>query len=305
MKYILFLFIRLRIVILSIIYLVILFNFDANAGDCDKYIGKGYCVDYIKNKIGEKQSGNASQWKGNIQNIKEVKKGDVVIFPNLAGGLGHVAYVESVNKNNNNILSINISEKNYGVTMVNKSCGVTNMFNKIGYRTIKIEDVGRVWRPSNIILSPSSYGSISFGVKLNVAEKAVGEKAIIENGNNPEGIVISFRKYPGITFTTDGMKVVVRADIKKNISTECGNVYIGMPISNLKALYKNLKIEQQRDESGRMQREYSIVSKNGKSAIKFIELGKSRFGNRVVYSGFVNDIIAGINGYIQVGENFD
>ena len=155
--------------------------------------------------------------------------------------------------------------------------------NNLGKNGNTTQSIANEVQPNAAILTSESYGKISFGKKISIAEKAIGEKAIIENGNNPEGITIFFKKYPGIIFTTDAKKVIVRADIKKTVMTQGGNIYIGMPVSNLKALFNNLKIEQQRDEDGTMQREYSIVSSNGESAIKFIEMEKSRIGNRVVY----------------------
>ena len=140
----------IRIFGITLLFAGVLFVGDLHASNCSKYFGKGYCVDYIEKKAGHKQSGNASQWSGKkVSEMKnDNKKGDVAIFPEAAGGYGHVAYIEKVNKDKKgNVDSIEVSEWNYGPKMVDKDCAVTNKFGEKTTRTVKIETVGRIWRP--------------------------------------------------------------------------------------------------------------------------------------------------------------
>lgn len=116
---------------------------------CAKYYGKGYCTDYIKERTGKKQSGNAGTWRGNIQ-VKEIRSGDVAIFG--SPGVGHVAVIERViyERNTDKPYEIEISEKNWGGASSNKEerdCYVTKMFNQIGRRTVRVSNVKAFWRP--------------------------------------------------------------------------------------------------------------------------------------------------------------
>lgn len=127
---------------LSLIIIMFTATSGFGADVCAKYYGKGYCVDYIKLKAGKKQSGNAENWYSNISKSK-VKAGDVAIF-----SYGHVAYVDSVNKDKKkNVVSVNISEWNYGSKYTDKYCRVTNMYGKKGKRTLALSSVTRFWRP--------------------------------------------------------------------------------------------------------------------------------------------------------------
>ncbi|HZS46011.1 MAG TPA: CHAP domain-containing protein [Blastocatellia bacterium] len=120
----------------------------SSAANCSKYLSEGgYCTDYIKFRTGKKQSGDAHLWVGNV-NVKDARAGDVAIFPYAADGFGHVAYIERANKDSRgNPVSFYISEWNYGSQWVDRACAVTNLFHKPNYRTVQINQVGRVWRP--------------------------------------------------------------------------------------------------------------------------------------------------------------
>ncbi len=117
---------------------------------CAKYFGKGYCVDYIKQKVGKKPSGNAGTWEGNV-NVKDIKVGDVAIFSSPTP-YGHVAVVESViyERNTDKPYQIEITEWNWGLPSSNKeekACAVTQKFNTLPRRTVRVNTVKAFWRP--------------------------------------------------------------------------------------------------------------------------------------------------------------
>ncbi len=133
-----------------LIIISLLYNCNlSNAGSCSKYLGHGYCTDYIKYRTGFPHSGDAGTWSGNISS-QQIRVGDVAIFgPTKTNSYGHVAVIEKIDGN-----YITISEWNYGKKTGNKekdACGVTQLFHKlhIPYRVIPISSVTRFWRPVN------------------------------------------------------------------------------------------------------------------------------------------------------------
>jgi len=114
------------------------------AKDCKEYYGKGYCVDYIQQKAGKKQSGNAKDWTSNIKK-EDVKAGDVAIFK--FGNWGHVAYVDKVNySKDNKPESLDISEWNWAEPL--DSCARGPKFGITSTRNVKLGKVnGGFWRP--------------------------------------------------------------------------------------------------------------------------------------------------------------
>lgn len=114
--------------------------------DCRKYLGKGYCTDYIYSRTRKRQAGDASVWKSNI-NTNQVRAGDAAIF----SGRNHVAYVERViyARNTATPVQVEISEWNWGPTWVDKPCVVTNMFAKTlpRNRIVSVNEVSGFWRP--------------------------------------------------------------------------------------------------------------------------------------------------------------
>jgi hypothetical protein len=113
---------------------------------CATYFGNGYCVDYIKLKTGKQQSGNAEKWNSNIGKT-EVTTGDVAIF-----SYGHVAYVDSVNKDKKGtVVSVNLSEWNFSndpMPKVDSSCRVTTKFGKTTTRSnVPLSSVTSFWDP--------------------------------------------------------------------------------------------------------------------------------------------------------------
>ncbi len=138
-----------KLVFLSVVTL--LFAFVTNGQDCRKYFGKGYCTDYIKQRTGKKQSGDAGTWSGNIRNIKEIRPGDVAIFSSPAPW-GHVAVIERViyERNTDKPYEIEISEMNWGRLSSNaeeRKCAVTQKFNQVSRRTVRVTTVKAFWRP--------------------------------------------------------------------------------------------------------------------------------------------------------------
>lgn len=119
------------------------------ADPCANYYGRGYCTDYIQERIGRKPSGDAGTWSGNTP-IASIRAGDIAIF--AVGTSGHVAYVEEVitDKSTGRPVQIRISEKNWGAVLSgqeNQRCIITSNFGKIGMRTVPISSVAKVWRP--------------------------------------------------------------------------------------------------------------------------------------------------------------
>ncbi len=152
MKKISFLVLIMALGVLAGIFALDYFTVETCAQDkCAKYYGKGYCTDYIKQRTGNKQRGNAGTWTTNIQ-TKEVRQGDVIIFK--SPGVGHVAVVERViyERNTDKPYQVEISEMNWGRASSDaekKACYVTEMFNQVGRRTVKVSDssIKGFWRP--------------------------------------------------------------------------------------------------------------------------------------------------------------
>lgn len=130
------------------VVVMLFFSVLAFGSDCSQYMGKGYCTDYIKKRVGSSQSGDAKNWTGNLSS-SEVLPGDVAIFTDV-GSFGHVALVDAVNRDGGGKpISVNLSEWNYGSTFQDESCGVTSKFGITTTRTnISVSSVSRFWRPS-------------------------------------------------------------------------------------------------------------------------------------------------------------
>lgn len=123
------------------------FNFNNELQNCTAYLNKGgYCTDWVFQRIGKRQSGNANQWSGNLK-IDEGDKGDVGV--QLIGKFGHVFVIEGRSyKPYTSVLNgYVISEFNFGAKWINQSCGVTNLFGVRTQRIIPLNQVARIWRP--------------------------------------------------------------------------------------------------------------------------------------------------------------
>jgi len=113
--------------------------------DCAKYYGKGYCVDYIQQKVGRRPRGDAATWPANINN-NDVRRGDVAIFRSMGGGHGHVAYVESVNLDRNRRpTSINVTEMNAHGPL--DKCARGPDFGRVTNGSYNFSKASGFWRP--------------------------------------------------------------------------------------------------------------------------------------------------------------
>lgn len=123
-----------------------LLEFNKESQNCSKYLGRGYCTDWVYKRLGVRQRGNANQWQGNIP-INKGRAGDVGV--QLIGSFGHVFVIEGPSyKPYTAILNgYVISEMNFGSKMVNAGCGVTNLFGIQTKRIIPLNQVARIWRP--------------------------------------------------------------------------------------------------------------------------------------------------------------
>ena len=117
--------------------------------DCQEWIDKkGYSTDYIEQKIGKRQRGLASAWRGNVA-VREVQPGDVVLIALSAPGAQHAALAEEVRKNSDGSVSaVRVSEWNWGRT-TNERCLITENFGRLApERWINLSSIAQVWRPS-------------------------------------------------------------------------------------------------------------------------------------------------------------
>lgn len=110
---------------------------------------KGYSVDYIEQRTGERPSGNMAQnWRSNLD-PKDAAPGDVVfVGVDTADGKGQRAeVVEEVTRNaDGSIKSFRTSSMNIGKT-VEAECHVTENFGKVTTRRVAFDRVVRAWRP--------------------------------------------------------------------------------------------------------------------------------------------------------------
>jgi len=101
--------------------------------NCTSYLGKGYCTDYIRTKLGNKTpKGNAKNFP---TNTKEPTPNSVAVFKWKT--YGHVAWVESVDKKNK---TFTVSHWNYSSVDVNSCCAVTSNFGKRTTNVFKFDN---------------------------------------------------------------------------------------------------------------------------------------------------------------------
>jgi len=129
----------------------------AGAKDCSEWVAKkGYSVDYIQLKTGKRQRGMADTWRGNVE-PKDVQPGDVVMTPiRDKGRRVHTSYVEDVRRNaDGSAVAVVVTDWNRLGKYVDEACLVTDHFGRDSPpRTIGIESVVRVWRPSLPVSGP-------------------------------------------------------------------------------------------------------------------------------------------------------
>lgn len=114
---------------------------------CSKYYGQGYCTDYVQQRVGARQRGDAKVWKCNVAMIN-VRRGDVAVFK----GLNHVAVVEDVIVDAKGVpRRVRISEWNFGRVAPGDSekrmCIITNKFGIRTERTVLTASASCYWRP--------------------------------------------------------------------------------------------------------------------------------------------------------------
>jgi hypothetical protein len=115
---------------------------------CGAWVAKkGYSVDYIEQRTGQRPTGNMAQnWRSNLA-PKDVQPGDVV-FMRVGDGAGQRAeVVDEVLKNDDGtIRAFRTSSMNVG-KMVEPVCNITESFGQVVRRTVEFERVIRAWRP--------------------------------------------------------------------------------------------------------------------------------------------------------------
>ena len=117
---------------------------------CAEWVAKkGYSVDYIEQRTGERPAGNMAQnWRSNLS-PKDATPGDVVfIGVDSADGKGQRAeVVEEVSRDaDGSIKAFRTSSMNIG-KMVQAECNITENFGKVTHRNVAFDRVIRAWRP--------------------------------------------------------------------------------------------------------------------------------------------------------------
>ncbi len=118
--------------------------------DCAEWVAKkGYSVDYIDQRTGERPAGNlARDWRANLD-PKDVQAGDVVfVHVDSVDGKGQRAEVvdEVLRLADGSISGFRTSSMNIG-KMVEPQCHVTENFGKVSRRRVGFDRVQGAWRP--------------------------------------------------------------------------------------------------------------------------------------------------------------
>lgn len=100
-------------------------------GDTKCWLSKGgFCTDYVQKKLNLVQSGKEVVWTPVQQG--DVRKGDIAVFNYQA----HYAYVESVVRDKQGrLVSVNVSEYNFGTCLVDEQVMVTDKYKKVNLRS--------------------------------------------------------------------------------------------------------------------------------------------------------------------------
>ena len=113
---------------------------------CLKYYGRGYCTDYVQQRLGIKQRGDAQDWTCNVAMI-HVRKGDVAVF-----SFHHVAVVEEVILDKKDVpRHVRITEWNWGTVdrrdPEKNACIIADKFGVKTERIVKTASATCYWRP--------------------------------------------------------------------------------------------------------------------------------------------------------------
>ena len=117
--------------------------------ECAAYTAqKGYSADYIELKVGKRQRGSPTAWRGNVE-PGDVQVGDVVIsYLRDKGRAMRAAYVEEVLRGADGKASaVVISAWNEG-KYADERCFVTDHFGRLSpLRRLPLEGIVKLWRP--------------------------------------------------------------------------------------------------------------------------------------------------------------
>lgn len=119
-------------------------------GECAQWVAmKGYSVDYVEQRTGQRPSGNMAQnWRTNLD-PKDAGPNDVVFLStNTPDGKGQRVEVvdEVIRAGDGSIKAFRTSSMNIG-KMVEPYCHVTENFGKVRRRTVAFDRVLGAWRP--------------------------------------------------------------------------------------------------------------------------------------------------------------
>jgi len=116
--------------------------------ECTEWVHKkGYSVDYIEQRTGERPLGNmAGDWRPNLD-PKDAAPGDVLLVALASEGGGQRAEVvdEVLRDADGTIRAFKTSSMNIG-KMVEPRCRITENFGKVTQRTVKFDRVKGAWR---------------------------------------------------------------------------------------------------------------------------------------------------------------
>ena len=115
--------------------------------ECAKWVEqKGYSVDYIEQRTGERPSGNLAQdWISNLE-PKEAQPGDIVFMYTGESKGQRAEVVDEVLKNaDGTIRAFRTSSMNAG-RMIEPRCNVTENFGKVMRRNVEFQRVVRARR---------------------------------------------------------------------------------------------------------------------------------------------------------------
>lgn len=119
------------------------------------------------------------------------------------------------------------------------------------------------------VLTALSYGHIHFGQSLAVAEKTVGEKALVTPQSDPACHYVSFNAYPNVRFMVEN-GVVTRGEVHAGLVL---GVAIGDSMESVKSKHPNIQIESHKyDPNGH----YMILKSGDAKFAVVMEVGEGR-----------------------------
>ena len=111
---------------------------------CQPYYKKGYCTDYIAQKLGNRPPGDPKTWPVN-RDLTKIRQGVAVVFAGVTAS-GHVAYVERLDRDHQGRpTGLHITEMNFSRESnptAPPSCLVTKNFGVVTSRTVSLYNSG-------------------------------------------------------------------------------------------------------------------------------------------------------------------